>query len=323
MSSAHTWSPITLADADDWAELLKSIAEADRSDEHYRPEDLVEELSEPGVDPALDTVLVRDETGRTVAYGQVRVRAGTDTSGVARAEVGGGVHPQARGAGLGRAVLAWSQRRAGELVRERHPHRPATATVFVPEHARATMRLAERCEYEQVRWFLEMTRRLDERPLDERPLDASPTPSSVVVRGWQPEDADGLYRAHVAAFADHWQWAAPSEDAWRAEFASRTARPELSVVVIDDRGSVLAYVEAREFTDRELYIARVGTVAAARGRGLARLALTEVLRRAVAAADHDLAKLHVDADSPTGAGRLYEALGFVTSARSAAYQRTL
>lgn len=319
MSGSSTWSPITPDDVDDWARVLDTVATADGSDERYRTEDLLEELHEPEVDPVRDTVFVRDAAGAPVGYGQVRVRRGTDRSGIARAGLWGGVVPAARRGGLGRRLLAWSESRARDLVAEQHPGRPATVTLMAPEAAAATMRLATVAGYEQVRWFLEMTRALERGEASSEP----DVPADLLLRQWRPQDAAALYRAHVSAFADHWQWAAPSEDAWRAEFASRTARPELSVVITDRAGGVLAYVDAHEYEDRQLYIGRVGTVPAARGRGLARLALAETLRRAAAAGNHDLAKLDVDADSPTGAGRLYEGLGFVPVTRTAACQRTL
>ncbi len=63
------------------------------------------------------------------------------------------------------------------------------------------------------------------------------------------------------------------------------------------------------------YIARVGTLRGARGRGIASALLARTLA-GLADAGYRYAELGVDADSPTGAGRLYERAGFVTIGRN-------
>jgi len=60
---------------------------------------------------------------------------------------------------------------------------------------------------------------------------------------------------------------------------------------------------------RECYIATVGVIKSARGRGIA----SALIRRSLAAAQADgcdVATLYVEADSPTCALTLYEHLGF-------------
>ena len=60
---------------------------------------------------------------------------------------------------------------------------------------------------------------------------------------------------------------------------------------------------------RELWAGQVGTRREYRGQGLARATLTAVLRPG-AAVGFEHSGLGVDADSPTGAFRLYENLGY-------------
>ena len=69
-----------------------------------------------------------------------------------------------------------------------------------------------------------------------------------------------------------------------------------------------------------LHIALVGTRPAARGRGIARAVIARSLR-AAARAGYVTAELEVDADSLTGATRLYDALGFVREHVHGTYEK--
>ncbi len=60
---------------------------------------------------------------------------------------------------------------------------------------------------------------------------------------------------------------------------------------------------------REVYVGQVGTVRSHRGRGLAAVAMSALMRQAEQAG-FKRASLGVDAENPTGALGLYERLGF-------------
>lgn len=79
---------------------------------------------------------------------------------------------------------------------------------------------------------------------------------------------------------------------------------------------------AAEWVPGELYLSLIGSDPALRGRGLARTALRHCLQSA-AAAGYGKVDLHVDSDSPTGATRLYESVGFEVISTSATYLRPI
>ena len=81
---------------------------------------------------------------------------------------------------------------------------------------------------------------------------------------------------------------------------------------------MLAYVLASTWVPEEAYVTKVGTVPDARGRGLA---LAALLRTVSLAEGFDYVALDVDSQSPTGATRLYDALGFVTEHVDATYEK--
>jgi GNAT superfamily N-acetyltransferase len=70
------------------------------------------------VDPVHDTRLVTEDAGRLVAVGLVRV----PPDGGIRVTLEGGVHPEHRGMGIGRELLAWQVDRAAERRSEMAPH---------------------------------------------------------------------------------------------------------------------------------------------------------------------------------------------------------
>ncbi|WP_312722732.1 GNAT family N-acetyltransferase, partial [Mobilicoccus sp.] len=76
-----------------------------------------------------------------------------------------------------------------------------------------------------------------------------------------------------------------------------------------------------QWTPRELYVSIVGTVAGARGRGLAAACMARSLGLAAASGEFDTVNLEVDSDSPTGATRLYERLGFTLARTFASMER--
>jgi hypothetical protein len=60
---------IDTGDADAWAELLAAKEKIDQEGENYGPQDLLDQLNDPHVDAALDTIGLWAE-GRMVAYGK-------------------------------------------------------------------------------------------------------------------------------------------------------------------------------------------------------------------------------------------------------------
>lgn len=106
------------------------------------------------------------------------------------------------------------------------------------------------------------------------------------------------------------------EKTWQTLFTGQRAfRPELSVLALAD-GAVVGYTLAYVFDAdtaangyEQVDLGQIGVLPSVRGRGLAKAAIAEVLRRA---AEHGCrsAGLQVDSENVTGALRLYEGLGF-------------
>lgn len=308
------WTPLTADTVEQWAELCNLLATVDGTEEFYEPADLVEELQEPGVTPETDTWGVWDED-RLIAYGQLRVSANLDDEGRVSARFAGGVHPDLRGRGIGREIVRRMEARGRDLAGERHPGAPAIFRADGELEGSAARRLFTHLGYAVVRHFNALA-----RPVPGDPLTVPEIPGVQLVTS-TAEHERAVHVAHVAAFADHWGSTASTEEGWHGHWSSRSSRHEVSSLAVDDRGEVLAYVLASQWVPRELYITIVGTVPQARGRGLAAACLARTLLLAGESGEYDKAELHVDSESPTGATRLYERLGFALVRTTAAMQK--
>ncbi|OMH37080.1 GNAT family N-acetyltransferase [Tersicoccus sp. Bi-70] len=335
------FTPLTAADTPAWAALTTVLAQVDGTEEFYSAEDLAEELAEDGVDPARDTWACweKDGTGeRIVAAGQVRVR--TDLlDGRAVALLGGGVHPDRRGRGIGRALMDRMERRARELAAERHPGAPVTLRNPGGLPADPVRPLLLHRGYRLSRYFAQMQRALPDVGEGEgatvpsaasRVAPPGIVPSGVTPAGIVPFRAElsaGTLRARNAAFADHWGSTTVADAEWAALIEARSFVPDCSFLAVDEAGDVLSFCLAQDWQDGPLYLALIGTTPAARGLGLARACIGASLDAAAREQGADGrprfsgATLHVDADSPTGATRLYEAAGFAVAKTFATFTR--
>lgn len=300
------WSHLTPDSVEQWAELTNLLAMADRTEEYYEAEDLAEELEEFGFTPETDSWAVWDGE-LMVGYGQLRVAHNLDDEGRVRCQLGGGVHPDWRGRGIGRELVRRQEERGRELAAERHSGTPYYFRAGGELEGSDARRLLTHMGYAVVRYFNELARPLPGDPVtvpDPAELDGVEllTPTS--------EHEGGVREAHNAAFVDHWGSTPQSEATWHDYWTGRPPRRQLSTLAIGDDGAVLAYVLVSQWVPRQAYVDLVGTVREARGRGLAAACLSRSIRLAAESGQYDVIELGVDSDSPTGATRLYERLGF-------------
>ncbi|APX34249.1 GNAT family N-acetyltransferase [Brachybacterium sp. P6-10-X1] len=310
-----TWTPLTLEDVPALTALLNRVDQADDLGEPAEEASTREWLTMPDRDLAGDSLAVRDRD-ELVAVSLADVHVSLDRDGRARCQLLGTVDPAYRRRGLGTALFEHGERRAAELAAARHPGVPAVyrtsggrdpaagSDPSAPRTGGADVRpLLERRGYRRVRSWLSMTRELPGAEL--------PAVDAEGARISAPADTEreATRLAHLAAFADHWGSAPVGEERWNMMWSSHTARRELSTIAVDDEGAVLAYAIAMEDKPGVLHLALVGTRPAARGRGIARAVIARTLD-AAARAGYSSAELEVDAESLTGATRLYDALGF-------------
>jgi mycothiol synthase len=299
------------------AELIRRAEANDGVPRALADEEVAQDLDAPHVDLGADTRLAL-RGGAVVGCAYVWHPPAVDR--LDRAEVYGEVAPEHRGRGIGRALLGWSVARARERFAARDHDLPRVIRVHAYDWLEDRHRLYRRLGFRAVRWHDELLRPLTDVP----PVLV---PAGVTLVPWPDDRDDDLLAVRNAAFVDHWGSTVVGADLWRDLVRGHAARPDLSVVAVDDAtGEVIglcvnqAYPEDEAVTGRrDAWIANVGTVTSARRRGVATAMIAWSLT-AFADGGFSHAALDVDAENPTGAGRLYRALGFRPHQRSVTYQ---
>ena len=307
-----SWRPLSTDMVEELAELVNTLAKADGTDEYFEAEDLREELEAVGFDPVRDSVGAWQD-GRLVGASKLWVSSNRGADGRGAVGIDGGVHPDFRGRGIGRQLMDRMESRARQLAAERHPGAEVWLRAFGGIPGASVRPLLEHRGFELARYFHEM----------ERPLTGGlPAAADDLAQPYRPELSDAIRLAHNEAFAEHWGSSPRTEEQWQQMVDARSFRPACSFVSLAADGSVDAYVLSSSWMAEELYIGLVGTRLRARGRGLARACLAATLR-AGAAAGMTKAVLSVDSENGSGAGRLYESMGFHRIRVTAAYRKLL
>lgn len=317
-----TWRALTPADAGAVARLFAAAEAVDDTGENYDEADIAEELADPSLDLARDTLAAVAPDGGIVAYGGLL--AAPAVRDVDRIHADGAVLPAARRHGLGRRLLEWSESRAAELHRERHPDTPGAVVVSVPATVPSKEALARAAGYTARRWWYEMRRELD-RPLPEVP----PVPAGLALVPYEPRRDEQLRLAHGEAFAGHWGSTPPDAQRWRHRYTGASSfRPQVSRLVLDG-DEIAAYLIAYHWAAdeaatgvKDAYIGQLGVRPAWRRRGLGSLLLAEALA-GFATAGYGRSSLNVDTGNETGALGLYERAGFAVAHRSVTWEKEL
>lgn len=270
-------------------------------------------------DPARFTRLGRDDQGRVVAMAAVMIHPSRDEH--VHGYLMGSVHPDWRRRGIGREVLRWENETIQVALAELDATVPAAVFLYAQETDAGARALGAELGLVEERWFTTMLRDLAE-PI----VDVAPAGEDAQILALRPELIESTRLARNDAFRDHWGSLETPPERWEHFTSGEHFRPDLSrVAVVEGRVVALALASVNEddwplLGYSSAYIDLIGVVRSHRGRKLAPATITALLR-AAAAAGLQRAVLDVDTESPTGANRLYAALGFTPTERSVALVR--
>ena len=225
----------------------------------------------------------------------------------------GYVDPSRRGRGVGGRILELTEARAAERAATGAHRALQNGTTSTDD---CTRRLYERRGYAPTRWFWTMAIDLGEAP------PAVDVPAGIVVAAFRDDDLADLYVAIDDSFGHEWRFASGLDDfaeMWRGR---ERARPDLWFVAREG-GDVAGAIVAEWKRNGDLgWIEWVGVRESWRRRGVGRALLATAFRRF-----HDLGErrvgLGVDAANPTGATRVYEAMGMQRTSEAVVYEKPL
>ncbi|WP_344446965.1 GNAT family N-acetyltransferase [Kitasatospora nipponensis] len=289
--------PATAADAEAVHQLVAACERELLGRADTGLDSIAADLTLPGLDPALDTLLVHDAAG--MLAGRAWMNPGQ------RAEVD--VHPDHRDRGLGSALLDWVEARAVGSGRER-------MSQTVQDNDRGAAALLRSRGYGPLvtQWLLEIA-------LPVEPV-VPPPPAGITVRPFRPGDERAAHQLTEDAF-DEWQKRRKSYEEWARHTIERpTFAPAISPVAFAGEAMVGAVLSLDVPSLGEGYVERVAVRRDHRNRGIARLLLRESFR-----AFHRQGQRTCTlwTHSETGALSLYERVGMTVRRSSTVYSRAL
>lgn len=310
-----TLRPVTSADLPAIRAMQARVETHDRLPYATSLAEFEEWFGEPHLDPARDTRLVEAD-GAPVAWGRIWHQPGGERE--ERAYLPGAVDPDARGRGVGRALLAWQMGRAREILLAGGAALPRYVRTHVYDFQHGAIRLFRRSGMTPVRYVDEMLRDLEAVP---PPV----TPAGIRIVPWDPTYFEPARAAMNDAFRDHWGSAPRDRATWKHDLERHGIRLDLTSLALD-RELVVGVCRNGHFPDdealtgrRDGWIAQVGVVRSHRKQGIAS-ALIGAALEAFRQAGLTHAALGVDSENPTGANSLYERLGFRTQRRAVVHQ---
>jgi len=312
-----TWRPLGRDDAEAMARLHNACNAVDRTF-LMTPGEMDEEFDRFGDHAESGSIGAFTADGEMLAlgWGQVPETGRTEH----RAFVWLLVHPTVRGR-VEDALVPWIEDVARDRLATFDDDLPRALYRYdIYEWMKDQQILFERHGYERVRYFTENLRDLA-LPIAESSLD-----DGFVARTWSDDTVADSLAVHNAAFEDHWGSQPFTLDHWKSFHTGEFFLPDTSWIVYDE-GVPVAYMSCSKYPhdweDRgrtEAWIEGIGTIRSHRGRGIASALITKALGAFV---DQGLeyACLGVDSESPTGANRIYERLGFVPEKRMITFRK--
>jgi mycothiol synthase len=181
-----------------------------------------------------------------------------------------------------------------------------------------TKRLLEARHYRVIRHFYRMRIELDAEP-------AAPTwPEGMTVRSATRADARLAYDVHQESFEDHWEYVRMPFAVWEHVMLSEAWFDPTLWFLVEHGAEVAAVAFCREHEGEKGlgWISVLGVRNQWRRQGLGRALLLHCFHEFRRRVFH-AAALGVDADSLTGANRLYESAGMRVVRRSDVYEKAL
>ena len=171
--------------------------------------------------------------------------------------------------------------------------------------------LLESCAFIADRYFFTMERSLS------LPIPESQLPDGFTIRQVRSnEDAEAWVELFNQSFIDHWNHHDLTVESYKHWLTDPDYKPELDLVAVAADGTFAAFCHCdispednKRSGRNEGWISTLGTRRGFRRKGLGRAMLLAGMQR-LKVAGVDTARLGVDTENPSGAGQLYESVGF-------------
>jgi mycothiol synthase len=275
--------------------------------DEYSSDDIQDDWSR--LDPRTDAWVVLAPTGQLAAYGTV-----TD-QGSGHITADGYVHPKFAGQGIGTELVNLLEMRAQEIVHRAPPEARVVLENSVLQSDIPAQSILESAGFSLARTFWRMAIEFTEPP-------RAPTwPRGISLQTFATGQEHAVFEAVEEAFQDHWGHVPRTYADWIQRTERESFDSSLWFLAMEDQ-EIAGVALCRVRPDNSAWVNTVAVRRPWRQRGLGTAlllaAFNEFYRRNILHA-----ALGVDAESLTGANRLYERAGMQVSLRIATYQKEL
>jgi mycothiol synthase len=275
--------------------------------DEYAPDDILDDWSHLNL--LTDAWAITSADGRLAAYATLTDR------GYGCIVADGYVHPDFQGLGIGTELVSLMGARARELVDLAPQGAQVVLENSVLQSDLAARNILESADYSLARGFWRMAIDFKEPP---SPPD---WPFAIAPRTFVPGMERAVFDAVEEAFQDHWGHTPQAFAEWTERTRRESFDPSLWFLAMD--GDDIAGVAlCRLRPDNSAWVNTVAVRRPWRKRGLATALLQEAFGELYQRGVYTAA-LGVDAESLTGATRVYERAGMHVTLRVATYQKIL
>jgi mycothiol synthase len=307
LKEGFTIRPATMCDLEEIVSLFNTCSVAAIGVEEFRLDDMRSEWQLPGFDLNSASRIVLSPQGKLVGYIYVWDVANPPVHPWAW----GCVHPEWERRGIGTSLMIWAQDRACQAIRR------------VPKDARVAMHcstysthkpskvLFEKRGFQLIRHFWHMVIELEQPP-----PPPPQWPKGITLQNYNPnQDAEDFYRVVHETFKDHWGYVdEPFEEGYKRwlHFITNHENYDPTLWFMAMNGDeIIGVARSRPRSDEDPdmgWISVLGVLRPWRDRGIG-LALLQHTFGEFFTRGKRRVGLGVDADSLTGATRVYEKAG--------------
>ena len=229
--------------------------------------------------------------------------------------------PAWRDKGIEVAMIEWCEARLKEIAQEHPQDSERFLQIESSENKLYFNQILESQGFATERFFITMSRPLEEIPEAELPegIEARPVTDELVRKVWE---------SSIEAFRDHWGFAEPKEEDYISFKTSKYFQTDLWQIAWDGDepvSSVMNYIDHdynERFQRKRGWTENISTRREWRRRGIARALIVRSMHMHKAKGMTEVA-LGVDTDNPNGALSLYQSLGYKKYRTEIVYRKPL
>lgn len=264
-----------------------------------------------GLDLATEALVIVDASDDIVASADI------DNRGNSVVAVYGYVHPEHQGRGLGTALVRWGEQFA-EAHLDQAPEGVRVVTQhYIPTENRAGIALIEALAYQPERTVYKMSITLDEPPALPDAIDG------IEMRAFVPgQDEEGTHATVEEAFVDLWGRPPMTLEDWLGFHETARTMPDLWLLAVERESGRIIGTSLGTIGTGTGWISSVAVRPEWRQRGIAGALLVYSFRAFLQRGVREIG-LSVDADSRTGAPRVYLRAGMHVAESYTVYRKTI